>query len=65
MARSLKSAPFQPGREQTTQRQSGTFEVTTIDTNASTLPNKMLSYVKIHVQLCGIFPLSYVKVKNV
>ena len=34
---------------------SAAFEVTTIDANATSLPDKVLFYVKIHVPLCGFF----------
>jgi len=39
--------------------------VTTIDANATSLTGNVLFYVKIHLQLCGSFSLSYVKVQNV
>jgi len=38
-----------------TRGQSGTFEVTTINANASRLLGKVIIDVKIHVHLCGFF----------
>jgi len=50
--RSLKPSP---SGSPTARRHSGAFEVTTIDANACSLPAKVLFYVRIHVQLCGVF----------
>lgn len=54
-----------PARSPTVWCQSGAFEVTTIDANDTSLTGKVLFYVKIRVQLCGFFSLSYMKVQNV